>query len=116
MNDRTKDRIRNGIEGLLAYGSKFIYRLAIPTTSAFIQGNLPDITDIISEYSFIRMLWLEKPSKGWAIALPAIYTALEAGQYFGIIEGTFDPKDILCYAVGGTLVFGIDKLLYKKEK
>lgn len=35
----------------------------------------------------------------WAVSLPIIAILLEFGQYVGLVAGTFDIGDILCYAI-----------------
>jgi len=35
----------------------------------------------------------------WAVSLPIIAIMLEFGQKFGVVAGTFDIGDILCYAI-----------------
>jgi hypothetical protein len=49
-------------------------------------------------------IWNERsvaPGIRWALFVPTLAILSELGQLAGWVRGTYDPWDLLCYAVGG---------------
>ena len=65
--------------------------------------NLPDLLWVFSFTSFLLIIWNKKISKKncYYIIFPLIFAIIhEISQYFSIIDGTFDPIDLIFYLFG----------------
>ena len=115
MKSRTFDRLKNGVECLLAYATLIGIKLS-EVSNSFVSGNVPDIIYPITNYTFARATFLEKPSLPLTLGITALGTAAEFAQYYGIYPGTFDPIDIPMYFVGAGFAYGIDQLTFNHKK
>ncbi|MBU4502773.1 MAG: hypothetical protein KKA79_09330 [Nanoarchaeota archaeon] len=95
------------ITGYVACGAGII------SENPYIQGNLND-SFLIGAYYFSLRAGPIKRSHA-ALATFCLATLSEFGQYVGVFNGTFDPKDIAAYAVGVGVALGIDHLIEKKK-
>ncbi len=75
------------------------------------NGNLTDVFLTAGVYFANRMLGL--PRKFSAIGAAGAVCAGELAQKFGLLPGTYDPKDLAAAAVGAGLALGADKLISK---
>ncbi|UQB67586.1 hypothetical protein [Epilithonimonas zeae] len=79
-----------------------------------VSKNIPDwvllsLPDGLWLFSYVcLMLYIWKNSITiqnlfWISIIPAIAIASEVAQCFGILQGTFDPMDLMLYILGGVL-------------
>ncbi|HLD55537.1 MAG TPA: hypothetical protein VJB35_04730 [Candidatus Nanoarchaeia archaeon] len=117
--DKSKsfDKIKNGLEFLLSSGT-LAYMKSPLVTNEFIKGNVSDIIYPIAYYSLMRTLddGCKKPSLTLAGTIAILAIGAEFAQYFGLLGGTYDSKDIPMYLLGAGLAYGIDKLSFNNKK
>ena len=68
--------------------------------------SLPDGLWLFSYVSLMLYIWkntITVQNLFWISIIPAVAIASETAQYFGILQGTFDPMDLLLYILGGFL-------------
>lgn len=86
----------------------------------FIKYSLPDGLWIFSFISGVLLIWnnnLSKQNIFWILSIPFVGIITEIGQFLGIIRGTFDIYDIICYLIGALLpIIIFTKLLTLKTK
>ena len=82
--------------------------------------NLPDFIWVFSFTSLLLIIWNMKISKESIIYVLIPLTlalASELGQFFSIVNGTFDKMDLLFYILGGlTSIIIISKSNHKKNE
>ena len=74
--------------------------------------SLPDGLWIYSYTSCMLIIWRYKIMNNnllWIFGLPTIALLSEIAQYFNILQGVFDPIDVLCYTLGISLALVIQK-------
>lgn len=68
--------------------------------------SLPDGLWLFSYVCLMLCIWgnsITIKNFFWITIIPTIAIASEIAQYFKLLQGTFDPLDLLLYALGGTL-------------
>lgn len=97
--------------------SSFIKSL-YPNT--FTKYSLPDGLWIFSFVSGTLLIWDNKLSMQnifWILSIPFFGIITEIGQFSGIIKGTFDIYDFICYLTGALIpIIIFTKLLTLKTK
>jgi len=116
---RIRDRVKNGIEFTITFGALAYIKLGAETNQ-FITGNIPDMIYPITNYTLMRAtLNMSKPSIGLATVISMIGIGSEIAQKYNLLPqpfvGTYDPKDIVMFTLGGLIAYGIDKLTFKKH-
>lgn len=74
--------------------------------------SLPDGLWLFSYVCLMLYIWkntITVQNLFWIIVVPAIAIGSEIAQYFGLMQGTFDPMDLLLYVLGGILPLFIFK-------
>lgn len=74
--------------------------------------SLPDGLWLFSYVSLMLYIWkmsITIQNLFWIAVVPAIAIGSENAQYFGLMQGTFDPMDLLLYLLGGILPLFIFK-------
>ena len=99
-----------------------IVAIALFVSGGFIRYHFGDILIVIFIYCFVRIL-IRNRLKWLSLYIFLFATLVEIGQYFGlvyilglghsqlarvVIGTTFDPYDILMYAIGCALIFIYD--------
>lgn len=75
-------------------------RISTYEVSAFVQYSLPDGLYCVAYILLIDSLWQNNNKaikNSLIILIPIIAICSEFFQYFGVINGTFDLNDLLCY-------------------
>lgn len=80
----------------------FRYNIQNSNVLDFVKFNLPDGLYNAAYILFIDSIWYE--NKGLIkiiiiLLIPLIAISSEILQYFGLIRGTFDKFDLICYAI-----------------
>jgi hypothetical protein len=86
----------------------------------WIVYNLPDLLWVFSFTSFLLLIWnkrIEKENLFYILFPMCIGVFSEIGQFFSIINGTFDKLDIIFYVFGGfSSILIISKLKINKNE
>lgn len=96
--------------------------IALFVHDAFVRPYLGDVLAVVCVYFFARILLQSKP-RYLSIFVTAFAFLVELVQLTPLSEvlplplsvivgGTFDLKDLLCYLVGGTMCFLLDRKLF----
>jgi len=119
-------RILYGAIALVSFTA--IVYIALFVTQPFVRGHLGDVLVVIPIHCAIRVIFPKKP-KLLALYVFLFACLVEFTQYFNLLEllglahitwlrvvvgVTFDWMDIVCYAVGCALMFGLDMLLCRR--
>ena len=77
----------------------------------------PDFLWVLSGICFLRGLWYreQKTQKAYIVSFYLLAAGYNAGQYFGLIPGTFDLIDLLTMS-GVALAEGIIFALFTRRK
>ena len=70
--------------------------------------NLPDMLWAYASMAFFLLLWAKgsvENARFWLMIGLAIVGSSEALQYFGLIDGTYDPRDVIAIITGSGLAF-----------
>lgn len=87
--------LTNAIEKL----RKFVWDSDI---SEFVKFNLPDGLYSVAYILIIDAIWYndDRVIKYYVISIvPCVTICSEVSQYFGLVEGTFDVYDLICYMI-----------------
>lgn len=79
--------------------------------------SLPDGLWIFSYVCLMLCVWRKSISKQnifWISIVPLVAVGSELLQFFGLVQGTFDLVDVLCYLIGFILPFLINKSINYK--
>ena len=77
-----------------------------PFIPDWILLSLPDGLWLFSYVCLMLCIWgnsITIKNLFWITIIPTIAIASEIAQYFKLLQGTFDPLDLLLYFLGGTL-------------
>lgn len=101
--------------------------IALFVHDSFVRPYLGDVLAVICVYFAVRIVFVSKPRFmslfvtlfAFAVELIQLTPLSEifgSGSAFSVIVGgTFDLKDLLCYAVGGAACFLLDKKIFSKN-
>lgn len=96
-----------GASDSIGYARSFVQGWRIPE---FIRFSLPDGLYSAAYILLIDAIWNDDRQilKYYVLSVVPIITIIsEIMQYFGLVRGTFDIADLLCYSIPPLLYFGI---------
>jgi len=87
--------------------------------SEFVKFNLPDGLYCAAYILIMDAIWYKE--SGWmkyfiVFLVPFVTISSEALQYFGVVRGTFDYSDLVCYAIPPLTYFFILIELYSLKQ
>lgn len=103
--------------------------IALFVRDGFVRPYLGDVLAVVLVYLFVRAVTKFNVATALILTL-AFAAAIELGQWFRLIDvlnlrgnplahftigGSFDPKDLVCYAAGGLLIAAAEALRGKRR-
>jgi len=89
---------------------------SVPNYLGDLTGYLPQF---LHTFGFSMMLIQTTDDTNSSLKICSSWTLLnlsiETGQYFNILPGTYDPKDVFAIIAGGALSYGIEKFTTRKK-
>lgn len=98
---------------------EYIDSIRIPCTlPQWVVFSLPDGLWLCSYALFVSTIWDFDLKQGWPYVffLSVIAIGSEIAQAFGLMRGTFDWMDMVCYIIGMLLAYIIIKHLFKIKR